>query len=197
MKRKISLIFVLMLFSTVTTLGLINNSPTSVKGNSSDFTAHKRQLIAQSKAQRLKQANQYHATHPNTNPIIVTMGPDPQIKAERIPPEIGWGLGWLLTGPYNVSELWIVGDKPYNKMKMWNPYYAYSGNLKANPQQGFIGTFVLNGASDESLTDTWNTPQLWGSVTITYVTCDLVSFFCADSGVNGTFNLTTHEWKTD
>ncbi|AFM42920.1 hypothetical protein Desaci_4055 [Desulfosporosinus acidiphilus SJ4] len=188
----------LMAITAVIALGLTAFIAQNANARStfSDFTANKIARLNQETAKHVDQARQYQATHPNNNPEILPMGSDPKQKAERIPPDIGWGIGWLYNGPYNVSELWIVGDKPNNEQRSWNPSYAYSGSFKDNPKQGFIGTFVMNGASDHSWSGNWKTPQLWGSVRITNVTGSVISFN-SDSGVTGTFDLETHEWKTN
>lgn len=182
----------------VAVLGLNNRGLKLANATSlySDYTAQKLQTLSQENTKLMQQANQYHAAHPASSPETIPMAPDPKQKVERIPQDAGWGIGWLYNGPYNVSELWIVGDKPNYEQHSWNSSYAYSGSLKDNPQQGFIGTFVMNGASDNSWSGNWNTPKLWGSVKITDVSGDIVSFV-TDSGATGTFNLDTHEWKTN
>lgn len=187
----------LVLIVTIAMLGFSIYYPKSTNATSmySDFTAKKLDRLAQEYAQHREQARQYQTTHPNNKSVFsIPMGADPRQKIERVPEQY-WQIGWLFNGPYNVSELWIVGEKPYFEQNAWNPAYAYSGSLKDNPQQGFIGTFVMNGASDHRWSGIWKTPQPWGSVKITNVTTDLASFV-TDLGVNGTFNLDTHEWKT-
>lgn len=194
--RKISVILGLMLFSTVITLGLINHNPTYAKGDSmSDFSAKKMQVLDQIKAKTIERGKEYSKTHPIISQKL-PVPPDPKLEPKRIPPDEGWQIEWLYNGPYRVSELWLVGDKLNCENNDWNNAFAYSGSLNANLQQGFIGTFVRGGTSDQSWTGTWNTPQLWGSVKITNVTGNIVSFV-TDSGVKGTFNLDTHKWKTN
>jgi hypothetical protein len=194
--RKISLILGLMLFCATTALGYIGYSPTFVKGDSmSDFTTNKLQADAQKNALFLQKANKYLATRPKPIPVTLTVDPDPKVTVESIPREYGW-FGFLYHGPEKVTELWIVGDKLNSNHLAWNTLYAYSGSLKSNPQQGLIGTYINNDASNDSWAGDWNTPQLWGAVTITNVTGDIVSFSTV-SGVNGTFNLTTHAWTTN
>lgn len=193
-----SLIVCLILTGTITMIGLKYFSKSvDAKSKHSVFMQNKIDKLNQIKTQALERAQQAYAANPNKKTAeLQPMGSDPKTKVERIPSDIGWGIGWLTNGPYNTSELWIVGNKPNYKQKTWNTSYAYSGRFKDNPKQGFIGTFVMNGASDNSWSGNWKTPQLWGSVKITNVSGNIVSF-STDTGVKGTFNLNTHEWKTN
>lgn len=195
--RKKILTVSLLLAGAIASFVITNYVPKTVNASNmyTDFTAKKLTKAAQENDRLKEQAKEYQATHPNTDPVLLPMGEDPKQKIERIPPEMGWGIGWLVNGPLKVSELWITGDKPNYEHRSWNTSYAYSGSLKENPQQGIIGTFVMNGASDPSWSGNWKTPQLWGSVKITNITGEIVEFD-TESGIKGTFNLTTHEWKT-
>jgi len=161
------------------------------------FTADKLSKINQLNSQALAKAQEANSANPNnvSNAVILPMQSDPGEKIHRLPPDLGWGISWLSTGPYKVSELWVVGDKPDYDTKSWNSAYAFSGNFKDNTNQGVIGTFVLNGASDKNWSGEWKTPGLWGSVTITNVVGDIISFN-TENGVTGTFNFDTHVWTS-
>jgi len=189
------IISALVILGVATTLGVTGSITKSVNATSmyTDFTAQKITRLNQETEKFVEQTKQYQATHPSSNVVRTPMAADPKQKVERIPADVGWGFGFLSHGPYKVSELWIVGDKPNYNQYSWNPYYAYSGSLEDNPNQGIIGTFVMNGASDTSTTGVWSTPELWGSVSITNITGNIIDF-TTDSGVKGTFNLETHEW---
>ncbi len=119
-------------------------------------------------------------------PAVPALPPDPGLKAGRVSPP-----AWLSRQPYTIATVWRVGDQPDLWRHVWDPAYAFSGSPKNNPPQGFIGTFAGNGASGRGV---WKTPGLWGSVSITNVRGDIVSF-TASSGLKGTFNLDTHAWK--
>ncbi len=126
-------------------------------------------------------------------PKVYPMPPDPKLQPQSIPP-YDWQIGALLNGPSKVNSLWIVGDKQ-DKYFGWNTAYAYSGSLKSNPDQGFIATTILDDNTNSNWSGVWNTPSTWGSVTITNVTGNIASF-TTGQGIAGTFNLDTHEWKT-
>ena len=200
-RRNVFIILGLMIFTAIATLSFINyKSASAAKGISqADFVKNKEARAIQEKIEAQKLGDEYRATHPIVAQAPLPKTPDPKTQPQRIPMEHAQ-LGYSFTAFNNILALWRVGDKPSSDQVIWDPSFAYSGSLKANTKQGFIATYIMDGEVDQVADNAtwagyWSTPQLWGAVTITNVVGDIVSF-STESGVNGTFNLITHAWKT-
>jgi len=120
------------------------------------------------------------------------MPPDPHDKPRPLSPP--WPSGWPANGPYNLLSLWVAGDRPDYPRHVWDTAYAFSGNVKTDPRQGFIGTSVPGGPAPDDWSGIWKTPGPWGAVKITGISGNVVDF-TTHLGITGVFNLDNHAWK--
>ena len=192
--KKKSIIFCIVILTIIilSGIGLYVHADQSI----SNYSISKIANYYKNVSQNYTNAEAYKLAHPNeeTNSVSYPMESNPNDQPELIPFS-GWeGISILFDGPGNVSTLWLVGDLPDYQVNVWEPAYVYSGCLKDNTAQGFIAALIEDNSSNESWTGTWNTPGLWGSVTITSANINTVSF-TTTSGVSGTFSLNTHVWS--
>ena len=197
MRRKISIILGLMLFSAVTTLGLVNYCPASVQGasiNMAKVFARKRQAEIQRSADALARAKEYSKTHPiiiNTRIGPMPPPPDMNNKIERI--------DHTMIGNHafdGADCIWLDGHWYDSTTGLAENKYVMSGDADQN-QPPAIEVYNVNRTPGEEGIGwvDYPCPNKIGHITITDITNDgNIVHFNSSKGDSGTLNLQTHQW---
>jgi hypothetical protein len=146
--------------------------------SSSTFQAQKQALLTQSINQALhhtEKAVDVGITHwkaPSPQPI-----PWPTVPMALVTPMIG-------------NNAWLAGLYPGTMDEVW----VMAGASKTNPNIGILNVLVVDTMSPAPWTGEFLTPQATGTLSITDIHGETVTW-TSTSGLNGTFNLSTHVWS--
>lgn len=151
----------------------------------------------------------YESAHPHGTWGPMLAGFEIGMTAEPLLPEPDWAKTIVMIPPEDRTDgplqlrqadsVWQVGSVPEYGARLWDDFYVWTAlDDSTEPATSELGTYVLNATDPDTLAldAVYPCPQALGHLTIVAATNDAVSF-TSDAGVDGTFDLATHDWSFD
>jgi hypothetical protein len=151
----------------------------------------------------------YQLEHPHGTWAPMLSGFVPGMTDEPMLPEPDWAKTIAVVpaadrrdGPVTLrgaDSVWQVGSAPEYGARLWDAFYVWTAlGGPTDPSEPVLGTYVVNATDPATLAldAVYPCPRLIGRLTIVGATEEVVSF-SSESGVSGSFDLTSKFWTFD